>query len=149
MKKIYLAGDHAGFDLKEKLKRYFDKRGVEYEDLGPFEYDKRDDYPDFVIPLAKKISRTRGAVGIVIAGSGVGECMCVNKFKGIRATLYNGGNIEIVKVSREHDNSNVLCLGSRFLSFLKIKDSIDVFLKVKFAKGRHFRRISKFERFGS
>lgn len=149
MAKIYLAGDHAGFEFKEKLKKYFDGAGITYEDLGPFEYNSRDDYPDFVIPLARKISKSRGAVGIVVAGSGVGECMCSNKFRGVRATLYHGGNVGIVRVSREHDNSNVLCLGSRFVSFLKVKDAVDVFLKTKFSKGRHLQRISKFRGLGS
>lgn len=147
MKEVYLAGDHAGFLLKEKLKKYFEKEGIIYFDLGPLEYSPRDDYPDYIIPLASHISK-KGGVGIIIAGSGVGEVMCANKFSKVRATLFHGGKTEIVKVSREHDNSNVLCLGSRFVGFSRSKEAIQVFLNTKFKKGRHSRRLAKFERLG-
>lgn len=147
MNKIYLAGDHAGFLLKEKLKKYFNKVGIIYFDLGPLKYKSKDDYPDYVIPLVSHISK-KGGVGIIIAGSGVGETMCSNKFSNVRATLFHGGKTEIVKVSREHDNSNVLCLGSRFVNFSRAKEVIQVFLNTKFKKGRHSRRLAKFEGLG-
>lgn len=147
MRKIYLAGDHAGFFVKEKLKHYFDSRGIKYEDFGPYKYEPKDDYPDFVIPLAKRISK-KGDVGIIIAGSGIGEAMCANRFKGVRAVLFHGGKEDIVNVSREHDNSNVLCVGSRFVSFNKLMKVMKIFLDVKFQKGRHVGRLGKFDGLG-
>jgi len=148
MKKIYISGDHAGFKLKGKLKPWLEKKGFTVKDFGPHKYNKNDDYPDFVIPMAKAISKNKNIMGIIIAGSGQGEAIAVNKIKGIRAALYHGGNPKIVKVTREHNNSNVLSFGSRFVTENEAKKAIDIFLKTPFGKGRHRRRLKKIERFG-
>ncbi len=147
--KIYLAGDHAGLNSKKKIKVHLQKQGYEVEDLGPHEYNKKDDYPDFVIPLAKKVSQDKKSKGIIIAGSGQGEAIIANKIKGIRAAVYHGKNIKFLKLSREHNNANVLCLGARFLNEKEMKTAVKVWLETKFQEGRHLRRLKKFDKYGS
>jgi ribose 5-phosphate isomerase B len=146
VKKIYLSGDHAGFKLKEKLKSFFMKKRFEIEDFGPKEYNDDDDYPDFVIPMAKKVAKDKKSRGIIIAGSGQGEAIASNKIKGIRAGLYYGGALKIVKYGRSHDNTNILCFGSRFVNEQEAKKAINTFLKTKFESGRHLRRLKKIAR---
>lgn len=143
--KIYLSGDHAGFKLKEKIKKWLEKK-YPIEDLGPFEYNKNDDYPDFVIPMAMSVSSSKHSPGIIIAGSGQGEAIATNKVKGIRAGLYHGGSTRIVKTGRQHDNINILCMGSRFVSEKDAKKAINIFLKTPFDGGRHSRRLKKIEK---
>ncbi len=145
MKKIYVSGDHAGFKLKEKLTKYLEKQKFVVEDMGPHKYDSKDDYPDFVIPMARKVARSKGR-GIVIAGSGQGEAIAVNKVKGIRGGLYSGKDIKIIETGRAHDDINVLCFGSRFVSESEAKKAINVFLNTKFEGGRHRRRVAKVRR---
>ena len=145
---IYLAGDHAGFELKKKIEEYLTKKKIKWIDLGPLEYNPKDDYPDFVMPLAKIISKKKNSVGIVIAGSGQGEAIEINKIKGVRAALYHGGSSRIVKTGREHDNTNILCFGSRFVKESEAKKAINIFLKTRFAKGRHERRVKKVGKYG-
>jgi ribose 5-phosphate isomerase B len=144
--KIYIGGDHAGFFLKEKLKKYSEKSGYEVEDTGPYQYNPDDDYPDFVIPLAKKVARDKNSRGIIIAGSGQGEIIAANKSKGIRAVVYYGGNENIIRLSRQHNNSNILSLGARFVNEKEAERAIDVWLKTKFDGGRHLRRLKKIEK---
>ncbi len=146
--KIYIAGDHAGFYLKKKIKLYLEKLKYKVEDFGPYNYNKKDDYPDFVIPLARKVAKEKEARGIIFAGSGQGEVIAANKIKGIRAALYYGYNISIIKLSRQHNNSNVLCLGVRFLTEKEAKKAIRIWLRTKFQKGRHLRRLKKIEKIG-
>ena len=86
--KIYISGDHAGFKIKKNIIPWLEKKGYEVIDCGPFEYKKRDDYPDFVIPMAKKVAKDKKSRGIIIAGSGQGETIAVNKVNGIRTCLY-------------------------------------------------------------
>jgi len=152
---IYIAADHAGFYLKKELIKYLGIKGYEVEDLGAYEMDEADDYPDFIIPCALRVakSHTQGKldeVGIVIGGSGQGEAIAANKVKGIRAALYYGGNVEIVRLSREHNDTNVLSLGARFLIGDDAKKAVSVWLGTKFDNAsRHQRRhdkISKFEK---
>ena len=149
MKTIHLSGDHAGFKLKEKLKKFLEKKGFTVKDFGPREYNENDDYPDFVIPMARAMIKKKNTVGIIIAGSGEGEAIAVNKIKGIRAALYHGGNPKIVKTTREHNDSNILSLGSRFVKENEAKKAIDIFLKTKFTGGRHRRRLGKYRKLGS
>ena len=151
MKKIYLSGDHAGFKIKENLKQWFEKKGFEVNDLGPHFKKDGDDYPDYVIPMAKAMlkDRSREVKGIIIAGSGMGEAIAINKLKGIRAAVYHGKNLKIVKTTREHNDSNVLCMGARFVKEAEMKKAIKAFLETPFGKGRHKRRLSKFEKLGS
>jgi ribose 5-phosphate isomerase B len=146
---IYLAGDHAGFKLKNKVKKFLDSKKIPWEDLGPLKYNSKDDYPDFVLPAARKVLKNSRSRGIFVAGSGMGEAIAANKFKGIRVALYHGGNVKIVNTSRVHDDSNILSIGSRFVSFVEAKKAINMFLKTKFAGGRHGRRLKKYEKLGS
>ena len=147
MKKIYISGDHAGFKLKEKLKKYLEKKGFRIKDFGPHEYNKNDDYPDYVVPMARAVAKNK-VRGIITAGSGEGEGIAVNKLKGVRATVYHGKNLRIIKTSREHNNANVLSLGSRFVTENEAKKAIEIFLKTKFSGGRHKRRLKKIEKLG-
>ena len=146
---IFLSGDHAGFKLKGKLKPWLEKKGFEVKDFGPHKYNKNDDYPDFVIPMARAVVKDKNSVGIIVAGSGQGEIIAANKIKGIRAALFYGGNPKIVKVTREHNNANILSFGSRFVTENGAKKAIDIFLKTKFSGGRHKRRLRKIENLGS
>ena len=143
MKKIYLSGDHAGFKLKEKLKPWLEKKGFKIKDFGPLKYNKNDDYPDFVIPMARAVKKDKNSVGIIIAGSGQGESIATNKIKGIRTALYHGGSTKIVHTGRAHDDANVLAFGSRFVTESEAKKAINIFLNTKFEKGRHARRLRK------
>ena len=144
LKKLYLSGDHAGFELKSKLKSWLAKK-YEIHDSGPLTYNKLDDYPDFVIPMAINVAKHKENRGIIIAGSGQGEAIAANKVKGIKAGLYHGGSPRIVESGRGHDDLNILCMGSRFVTEAEAKRAINLFLKTKFDGGRHSRRLKKIE----
>src|SRR3989344_5718805 len=144
MMKVYIASDHAGYQLKRQLKKYLEVKGYEVEDCGALELDNDDDYPDFIIPCVKRVSNETGSLGIVIGGSGQGEAIAANKVKGIRAALFYGGNFEIVKFSREHNDTNVLSLGARFLSADDAKKALTIWLETKFdSASRHQKRHDK------
>ncbi len=148
IKKVYLAGDHAGFKLKEKIKPWLEKQRYKVIDFGPFSFDSKDDYPDFVIPMAKKVARDNKSRGVIIAGSGQGEVIAANRIKGTRAALFYGGNTNILKLSRAHNDSNILSLGSRFLNEKQVKTAIGIWLKAPFSKAvRHKRRLRKIDSF--
>jgi len=107
--KLFISSDHAGFELKEALTKSLIKEGMNVEDLGPHEFNPSDDYPDFVAPLAQAIGNDpEHSRGIIIGGSGQGEAMCANRFSGARTAVYYGGDYQIIKLSREHNNSNIL-----------------------------------------
>lgn len=144
--KIYLAGDHAGFKLKEKIKPWLEKN-YEVIDLGPLKYNSTDDYPDYVVPLAKKISKEKNSFGIVFAGSGQGEAIAANRVKGVRATVFYGGSLKIIELSKKHNDANILSLGARFLTEVETKKAIQTWLKTKFSEEkRHKRRLRKIEK---
>ena len=140
---IYIASDHAGFELKSSLIHLLKSQGLEVTDCGPNSHDPEDDYPDFVFPCAQKVSQNPGSMGIVIGGSGQGEAMVANKVKGIRAVVYYGGHEDIIKFSRQHNNANVLSLGARFLSEEEAKRVVNLWIETGFDGGRHKRRIEK------
>lgn len=141
---IYLAADHAGFELKETMKEYLVVQGMQVEDLGAFEFNPDDDYPDFIIPAAKKVAENlEQNRGIVFGASGQGEAIAANKVKGIRAAVYYGGNLDMVKLSRKDNNSNILALGARFLSKEEALEAVKVWLETPFEGGRHELRIQK------
>ena|SRR3989338_9616038 len=145
---IYIAADHAGFYLKKQLIQYLKIKGIEVEDMGAFELDENDDYPDFIIPCAQKVAQDKSARGIVIGGSGQGEAIAANKVKGIRAALYYGGKIDIVRFAREHNDTNVLSLGARFLTADEAKKAVSIWLETEFDKAsRHQRRHDKIAKF--
>ncbi len=140
---IYLASDHAGFELKNKIFQHLKDEDVEIEDCGPFALDPHDDYPDFIYPCAVKVAGSPGSIGIILGMSGNGEAMVANKVKGIRAALYYGGHEDIVKLARQHNNANILSLGAKFMSPEEVERAVDLFIETGFEGGRHQRRIDK------
>lgn len=141
---IYIGSDHAGYELKEKIKIFLKDLGHEVTDKGAFKLDSQDDYPDFIVPVAKAVASHDGSFGIILGGSGEGEAMSANKVDGIRATAYYGGDPEIIKVSREHNDANILSLGARFVNEEEAQEAVRLFLETKFSGDeRHVRRIIK------
>ena len=146
MQKIYLASDHAGYELKEALTPFLRERGFEIEDLGPHTFDQSDDYPDYLFLLAGKVAQNKGSFGIGIGGTGQGEAMAANRVKWVRAAVYYGGLEDIIKLSREHNDANVLCLGARFLSAEEAQSAVELWLSTPFSgEERHLRRIKKLD----
>lgn len=144
--KIFIGADHAGFKLKEVLKDYLKELGLEVQDFGAYEYNESDDYPDFVTPVAEAVEAEQNSLGIILGGSGEGEAMNANRFVGVRAVEFYGGNLEIVKLGREHNNANILSLGARFVTEDEAKDAVKLFLETKFSgEERHERRIQKLD----
>ncbi|MBI2475921.1 MAG: RpiB/LacA/LacB family sugar-phosphate isomerase [Candidatus Taylorbacteria bacterium] len=155
--RIYFAGDHAGFELKEKLMEFVRSLGHEVFDLGPKTYDEADDYPDFCAEAAKAVAADHDARGIIIGGSGQGEAMVANRFRGVRAAVYYGSprsdlgsgkrsDLDIIKLSREHNDSNVLAIGARFASEAEAKRALTLWLDTSFSgEARHARRLQKID----
>ena len=140
--KIIIASDHAGFETKKALTTLLSSRGYEIEDMGPYEYNKEDDYPDFVIPAMKTIQNSSDSLGIVICRNGIGVSMLANKFKDIRAALCF--NKKQSQSSKEDDNANVLAIPSDYLSDEEIWDVVEAFLKTDFSNlDRHINRLKK------
>lgn len=145
---IYLASDHAGFDLKNILVTYLKSENYQCEDLGPYTYEELDDYPDLIIPAAQKVAENPENLGIVLGGSGQGEAIAANKVNGIRAIVYYGGNSEIITLSKLHNNANILSIGARFVDPEEIKKTVKLWLDTKFTnEERHQRRIDKLTKF--
>lgn len=158
--KIYLAGDHAGFDTKQRLLQALATDGHDVEDLGPTSFDKDDDYPDFVAPLAERLAAEPEARGILLGGSGQGEAMVANRTKGVRAAVFYGPQralepdaaghaptnaYDVVKLPRLHNDANALSIGTRFTSPEEALEAARVFLSTEFSgEERHVRRLKKF-----
>jgi ribose 5-phosphate isomerase B len=163
MKKVFIGTDHVGFELKAKLIPYLQELGYEVEDKGAFEYDAADDYPDFILPVAKAVAEKPDEyMGIVIGGSGQGEAIAANRIKGVRAALFYGpclpkqavdasgrestDQYEMIRLTREHNNANVLSLGARFLTEEEAKMVVKLWLEAPFTgEERHSRRIKKID----
>ena len=163
MKKVFIGTDHVGFELKAKLIPYLKELGYDVEDKGAFEYDAADDYPDFILPVAKAVAENPTEYfGIVIGGSGQGEAIAANRIKGVRAALFYGPALpkqavdasgressdqyEMIRLTREHNNANVLSLGARFLTEEEAKMVVKLWLEAPFTGGeRHVRRIRKID----
>lgn len=169
--KIYIGSDHTGFELKEKIKVYLEELGLGYEvqDFGPFNYVADDDYPDFVKLVAEDVASDRAkgqtgkeSFGIIFGGSGQGEAMCANRTPGVRAAVFYAQKepitdiditgkksvdpFEIIKLTREHNNANILSIATRFVTEDEAKFAIELFLNTKFTEEeRHIRRIKKLE----
>lgn len=144
--KIYFAGDHAGFELKKDLLEFVKELGHEAIDLGPLSYDPQDDYPDYVIPFAKKVASEPESRGILTAASGQGEVVAANRIKGVRAVVYYGGTLDVVYKTREHNDANVLSVGARFASLKEAKEAVRIFLDTSFSNDeRHVRRLKKID----
>ena len=140
MKKIFISSDHAGFKLKESIKMYLSKKRLTFQDLGPINDDKVD-YPDYAHKVAKKVKISKNNVGILVCGSGTGMNIAANKHKNIRAAQCF--NLKSTKLSRLHNDANIITLGSRVLSKNNALKFISVFLNTKFEGGRHSKRIRK------
>jgi len=149
---VHIGADHAGFSLKESLVDYLKKLNYEVIDHGAHLYDEFDDYPDFVAPVGQAVSDRPNIVkGIVIGGSGQGEAMVANQFPNVRAVVFYGNKIfqgsNIIKLSREHNDANVLSLGARFLTTSEAKDAVKTWLTTPFSgEYKHIRRIKKIEK---
>ena len=144
---IFLGADHAGFKLKEKVKRWLKEDGYEVADEGAFKLDPNDDYPDFIEIVAKQVAADpENHRGIIFGGSGQGEAMCANRFKRVRAVVYYGGPEEILKLSRAHNNANILSIGARLVDEDTAKSAIKLWLETSFSgDDRHIRRIAKLD----
>jgi len=142
--KIYIGSDHAGFKLKDKIKGWLDQHKINYEDLGNTIFNPQDDYPDYALKVAQKVTKNKG-LGILICGSAQGMCITANKVKGIRAVIPH--SVKETVLSREHNNANVLCLSGWDTSFALSTKMIQKFIHTKFSKEkRHLRRINKIKK---
>ena len=140
MKKIFISSDHAGYKLKELIKIFLEKNKIKFFDLGPMN-DSRVDYPDYAHKVAKKVKTNNNHVGILVCGSGLGMNMAANKHKNIRAAQCF--NIKSSKLSRLHNDANIITLGSRLLTKKNALNCVMAFLSTKFEGGRHLKRIKK------
>jgi ribose 5-phosphate isomerase B len=140
---IPIASDHAGVEMKKRLVSELEKLGYNPQDLGGKDPDKPDDYPDYAHPLAREISEGEAKRGILLCGSGIGMDIVANRYRGVRAAL--AWEPEIAKLSRTHNNSNVLVLPARFISTDKAVEMMKVWLDAKFEGGRHERRVEKID----
>ena len=140
MKKIFISSDHAGFKLKEAIKNYLKTRNINFFDLGPSN-DRSVDYPDYAHKVARRVKLSKNNVGILVCGSGTGMNIAANKHKNVRAAQCF--NIKSTKLSRLHNNANIITLGSRLITKKNALKFVSVFLNTKFDGGRHLRRVKK------
>lgn len=148
-KNIFIGCDHAGFATKQVIKDYLTELGYKsIKDFGAHSLDLLDDYPDFIAPVAMAVSKDpNNSLGITLGGSGQGEAMLANRFPGVRAAVYYGGNIELVKLSREHNDSNIISFGARFLSDEEARSAVLAWLSTPFSDDqKYLRRIEKAEK---
>ena len=139
-KTVCIASDHAGYDLKEVIKNHLINKNISIFDLGPFN-DQSVDYPDYAKKLANRIKHKKSDVGILVCGSGTGMAISANKIKTIRAAVCY--NLKSTRLCRQHNNANILALGSRLIKKKLSLKLVEVFLKTKFEGGRHLKRINK------
>ena len=140
MKKIFISSDHAGFNLKEIIKKFLLKKKLKFYDIGPYNNNKVD-YPDFAHKVAKKVKIKRNHVGILVCGSGMGMNIAANRHKNIRAAQCF--NLKSAKLARLHNDANIITLGSRLLTKKNALNCVSIFLNTKFEGGRHRKRIKK------
>ena len=140
LKKVFLASDHAGFTLKQIIVKFLIKNKIKILDLGP-KNNNTVDYPDYAHLLAKKMKKQNNYLGILVCGSGEGMSITANKHKNIRAALCY--NVKSTKLSRKHNNANVMAIGSRLTNKNLALKCVKVFLKTNFEGGRHLKRIKK------
>ena len=139
-KTVCIASDHAGFDLKEDIKSHLINKKISIFDIGPYENESVD-YPDYAKKLANRIKLKKSDVGILVCGSGTGMAISANKIKKIRAAVCY--NLRSTRLSRQHNNANIIALGSRLTKKKLSFKLVEIFLKTKFEGGRHLRRIKK------
>jgi ribose 5-phosphate isomerase B len=156
---IYLASDHAGFELKENIKKFLTDLGYEIKDFGAHKLDDNDDYPDFIRQAAEAVAKCeegspstgsgRKCSAIIFGGSGEGEAMVANRIKGVRAAVIYKFDKDIIKLSREHNDANVLSIGARFVKEKDALEAIKIWLETDFTnEERHVRRIAKIDKGG-
>ncbi|HCX25040.1 MAG: ribose 5-phosphate isomerase B [Flammeovirgaceae bacterium] len=139
-KKIAIGGDHAGYYHKEKMVKFLESKGYEVKDFGPFSADSAD-YPDFVHPVCDSIESGNHDFGVLICGSGQGVTITANKHQNIRAALC--WDTDLAEVTRQHNNSNVICLAARWTAYELAESIVETFLNSEFEGGRHQRRVDK------
>ena len=139
-KTVCIASDHAGFNLKEVIKNHLINKKVSIFDMGPYN-NKSVDYPDYAKKLGNRVRLKKSAVGILVCGSGTGMAISANKIKSIRAAVCY--NIKSTRLSRQHNNANIIALGSRLTKKKISLKLVETFLKTKFEGGRHLRRVKK------
>ena len=162
--KIYLAADHAGFDIKEKVKVNLEEKEYEIEDCGAYEFNKDDDYPDFISLAAENVSKNpQDAKGIIFGGSGQAEAIVANKFKNVRCAIFYSPALpvgvadvtgrmstdpyEMIRLAREHNDTNMLSIGARFLKADEAIKVVSLWLQAPFEQAeRHVRRIEKIKK---
>lgn len=137
---IGIASDHAGFEMKEHLKAFLGKKGLEIKDFGTYSAESMD-YPDVAHPLAESVEKGEVEFGIALCGSGNGISMTLNKHQGVRAALC--WNEELAALARQHNNANVLSLPARFISVAEAEKIVDAYMAASFEGGRHQRRVEK------
>ena len=140
MRKIFISSDHAGYKLKEQIKLHLSKKKISFKDMGPYNND-RVDYPDFAHKVARRVKINKNNIGILVCGSGIGMNIAANKHKNIRAAQCF--NLKSAKLSRLHNDANIITLGSRLLTKKKALKFISIFLNTKFEGGRHLKRVKK------
>lgn len=138
--KMAIAADHAGFFLKEELKKSLEARGIEYVDFGTFS-EESVDYPDYAVAVAERVSSGEFDLGLLVCGSGIGVSIAANKIPGVRAALCS--DAECARLSRRHNDANVLALGARFLDVGRAEEILAAWLESEFEGGRHARRVDK------
>jgi ribose 5-phosphate isomerase B len=153
--KIFIGTDHAGYVLKEKLITFLRAQEYEVIDKGAFKYDEMDDYPDFVVPVAREISKNPdGAKGIILGGTGEGEAIAANKFPHVRAVVYYGkatpvvdDEADVIVRSRQHNNANILSLGARYFTEEAMMEAVNIWLNTPYSGDeRHVRRLGKVDK---
>lgn len=146
--KIFFGSDHAGFEYKKELIPYVESLGFETADLGAHTLNEEDDYPEFIANAAREVMNSESSKGVILGGSGQGEAMVANRFRGIRAAVYNTQNLDIVRVAREHNDANMLSLGARFITLEHAKEAVKLFLETPFSEEeRHIRRIRQIDEY--
>ena len=140
MKKIFISSDHAGFSLKETIKDYLKRKKITFQDLGP-KNDSRVDYPDYAHRVAKRVKLSKNNIGILVCGSGTGMNIAANKHKNVRAAQCF--NLKSTKLSRLHNDANIITLGARLITKKNALKFVGIFLSTKFDGGRHLKRLKK------
>ncbi|MEN9880854.1 MAG: hypothetical protein RLZZ308_37 [Candidatus Parcubacteria bacterium] len=143
--KLYVATDHAGFILKEEIKKYLEDTGKEVYDCGALTLEPGDDYPHYIALAASRVQHDalhEPSMAIIFGGSGQGEAIVANRYRHVRSIVYAGGNLELVKLGREHNDANVLSIGARFVTLTEAIQAIELFLNTSFShEERHADRV--------
>jgi len=141
--KIAIGADHAGFEFKEQLKEFLIKNNYEVKDFGAYTFDKEDGFPDYAIPVAKSVAAGENERGVLVCGSGIGVSIAANKVKGVRAV--NCTCEEFARLSRQHNNTNVICFPGRFLDEKEAEKYLNIWLTTEFLGGKYQERNDKID----